>query len=108
MRTQSILVILFDGVQPLDVAGPVDVFALAARYAVEQLTFLGGRRAEPEPCDERTEDDSSVIMCACVCVSCAADGTARRGGECDRAERTVASLLSRGRCDGVDVGTLHT
>ncbi|MEV1069931.1 GlxA family transcriptional regulator [Streptomyces sp. NPDC050263] len=33
MRTQSILVILFDGVQPLDVAGPVDVFSAAARFA---------------------------------------------------------------------------
>jgi hypothetical protein len=40
-----------------------------ARYAVEmeKLTFLG-RRAEPEPCEERTEDDSSVITCVCVCV----------------------------------------
>ncbi|MGW4240705.1 GlxA family transcriptional regulator [Streptomyces sp. NPDC004749] len=33
MRTQSVLVILFEGVQPLDVAGPVDVFSAAARYA---------------------------------------------------------------------------
>jgi transcriptional regulator GlxA family with amidase domain len=32
-RTQSVLVVLFDGVQPLDVAGPVDVFSAAARYA---------------------------------------------------------------------------
>ncbi|KUN84273.1 GlxA family transcriptional regulator [Streptomyces griseoruber] len=32
VRTQSILVILFDGVQPLDVAGPVDVFSAAARF----------------------------------------------------------------------------
>ncbi|MFE7976087.1 GlxA family transcriptional regulator [Streptomyces shenzhenensis] len=32
VRTQSILVILFDGVQPLDVAGPVDVFSVAARF----------------------------------------------------------------------------
>jgi transcriptional regulator GlxA family with amidase domain len=33
IRTQTVLVVLFDGVQPLDVAGPVDVFAAAARYA---------------------------------------------------------------------------
>ncbi|MEU1295889.1 GlxA family transcriptional regulator [Streptomyces sp. NPDC005840] len=33
LRTQSVLVVLFDGVQPLDVAGPVDVFTAAARYA---------------------------------------------------------------------------
>ncbi|WP_215449651.1 GlxA family transcriptional regulator [Streptomyces sp. ATCC 21386] len=33
VRTQSILVILFDGVQPLDIAGPVDVFLAAARFA---------------------------------------------------------------------------
>ncbi|MFK0121110.1 GlxA family transcriptional regulator [Streptomyces sp. NPDC090994] len=33
VRTQVILVILFDGVQPLDVAGPVDVFSAAARFA---------------------------------------------------------------------------
>ncbi|MEV6983652.1 GlxA family transcriptional regulator [Sphaerisporangium sp. NPDC051017] len=32
MRTHSILVILFDGVQPLDVAGPLDVFSAAARF----------------------------------------------------------------------------
>ncbi|HUQ56387.1 hypothetical protein [Lentzea sp.] len=31
--TQSVLVILFDGVQPLDVAGPLDVFSVAARFA---------------------------------------------------------------------------
>jgi hypothetical protein len=30
---------------------------------MEMLTFFGGRRAEPEPCEERTEDDSSVITC---------------------------------------------
>ena len=33
VRTQSVLVVLFDGVQPLDVAGPVDVFSVAARFA---------------------------------------------------------------------------
>ncbi|MFJ1736868.1 GlxA family transcriptional regulator [Streptomyces sp. NPDC088254] len=33
MGTQSVLVVLFDGVQPLDVAGPVDVFSVAARFA---------------------------------------------------------------------------
>ncbi|SDP80844.1 Transcriptional regulator GlxA family, contains an amidase domain and an AraC-type DNA-binding HTH domain [Lentzea jiangxiensis] len=33
MRTRSVLVILFDGVQPLDVAGPLDVFSAAARFA---------------------------------------------------------------------------
>ncbi|NNN31135.1 GlxA family transcriptional regulator [Streptomyces sp. S3(2020)] len=32
MGTQSVLVVLFDGVQPLDVAGPVDVFSVAARF----------------------------------------------------------------------------
>lgn len=32
VRTQSVLVVLFDGVQPLDIAGPVDVFSVAARY----------------------------------------------------------------------------
>ncbi|PZF98650.1 GlxA family transcriptional regulator [Micromonospora endophytica] len=32
MRTQSVLVVLFDGVQPLDVAGPVDVFSVADRF----------------------------------------------------------------------------
>ncbi|HEX6340720.1 GlxA family transcriptional regulator [Umezawaea sp.] len=31
--TRSVLVVLFDGVQPLDVAGPVDVFSTAAHYA---------------------------------------------------------------------------
>ncbi|MEU2990434.1 GlxA family transcriptional regulator [Streptomyces griseoincarnatus] len=33
MGTQSVLVVLFDGVLPLDVAGPVDVFSVAARFA---------------------------------------------------------------------------
>ncbi|SCL26295.1 GlxA family transcriptional regulator [Micromonospora inyonensis] len=32
LRTRSVLVVLFDGVQPLDVAGPVDVFSAAARF----------------------------------------------------------------------------
>lgn len=32
-RTRSVLVVLFDGVQPLDVAGPVDVFSVTARFA---------------------------------------------------------------------------
>ncbi|MFG1921789.1 GlxA family transcriptional regulator [Cryptosporangium sp. NPDC048952] len=32
MRTRSVLVLAFDGVQPLDVAGPVDVLASAARF----------------------------------------------------------------------------
>ncbi|GAA1302028.1 GlxA family transcriptional regulator [Saccharothrix xinjiangensis] len=30
--TQSVLIVLFDGVQPLDVAGPLDVFSVAARF----------------------------------------------------------------------------
>ncbi|MTD57973.1 GlxA family transcriptional regulator [Amycolatopsis pithecellobii] len=32
MRTQQVLVTLFDGVQPLDVAGPLDVFSTAWRF----------------------------------------------------------------------------
>lgn len=74
---------------------------------VEKLTFLGGLRAEPEPCEERTEDDSSAMMC--VCKLCG-----RR--RCEELEVSVigpsepsvqvASLLSRGRRDGVDVGAL--
>ena len=74
---------------------------------VEKLTFLGGLRAEPEPCEERTEDDSSAMMC--VCKLCGR----RRCEELEvsvigPSEPSVASLLSRGRCDGVDVGALHT
>jgi transcriptional regulator GlxA family with amidase domain len=49
-RTRTVLVVLFDGVQPLDVAGPVDVFTSAARhatgdgppYAVRTATLGGG------------------------------------------------------------------
>ncbi|MBP2335607.1 transcriptional regulator GlxA family with amidase domain [Saccharothrix coeruleofusca] len=33
VSTRSVLVVLFDGVQPLDVAGPLDVFSVAARFA---------------------------------------------------------------------------
>lgn len=32
VRTLSVVVMLFEGVQPLDVAGPVDVFSTAARF----------------------------------------------------------------------------
>lgn len=39
-RTQSVLVVLFDGVLPLDVAGPMDVFSLAGR-------FTGGEGTPP-------------------------------------------------------------
>ncbi|PNG89548.1 hypothetical protein SMF913_25013 [Streptomyces malaysiensis] len=38
VRTQSVLVVLFDGVQPLDIAGPVDVFSVAARYTGSEGT----------------------------------------------------------------------
>ncbi|HEX7305995.1 GlxA family transcriptional regulator [Lentzea sp.] len=49
--TRSVLVVLFDDVQPLDVAGPLDVFSLAARYAgteeappyVVRTASVGGR-----------------------------------------------------------------
>ncbi|MEU7476529.1 GlxA family transcriptional regulator [Lentzea sp. NPDC042327] len=50
-RTHSVLVVLFDGVQPLDVAGPLDVFSLAARcvgtadtppYVVRTASLGGG------------------------------------------------------------------
>jgi hypothetical protein len=87
-----------------------EVRTLAARYAVEMemLTFLGGRRAEPEPCEERTEDDSSVITCVdklCCrrrCEDVSVIGPSERSRRC--------CLVSRGRCDGVDagVGALHT
>ncbi|MFH0515652.1 DJ-1/PfpI family protein [Streptomyces sp. M41] len=46
VRTQSVLVILFDGVQPLDVAGPVDVFSFAGSAStppyVIRTASLGG------------------------------------------------------------------
>lgn len=37
-------------------------------------TFLGARRAEPEPCDERTDDDSSDMALG---DASAADGRRR-------------------------------
>ncbi|MFI5959381.1 GlxA family transcriptional regulator [Cryptosporangium sp. NPDC051539] len=47
--SKSVLVVLFDGVQPLDVAGPMDVFALAERFTggpglpyVVRTASLGG------------------------------------------------------------------
>ncbi|MEU6227569.1 GlxA family transcriptional regulator [Streptomyces sp. NPDC047042] len=38
VRTQTVLVVLFDGVQPLDLAGPVDVFTAAARFTGSEST----------------------------------------------------------------------
>ncbi|MDX3452988.1 GlxA family transcriptional regulator [Streptomyces sp. ME02-8801-2C] len=38
VRTRTVLVVLFDGVQPLDVAGPVDVFTAAARFTGSEST----------------------------------------------------------------------
>ena len=49
-RSQRVLVVLFDGVQTLDVTGPAEVFAATARqlgrpaYRVELLSSGGGMR----------------------------------------------------------------
>jgi transcriptional regulator GlxA family with amidase domain len=49
-RSQRVLVVLFDGVQTLDVTGPAEVFSSAARhlerpvYVVEYLSVGGGER----------------------------------------------------------------
>lgn len=39
---------------------------MSARNAGEKLTFLGARREEP--CEERTEDASSVMLCGVQAV----------------------------------------
>ncbi|MFD2414976.1 GlxA family transcriptional regulator [Amycolatopsis pigmentata] len=77
MRTQSVLVILFDGVQPLDVAGPLDVFSVAARftgnvdtppYVVrtaslggETVRSAGGLRLVPD-LDLLDADDPDILL----------------------------------------------
>ncbi|WP_106189564.1 GlxA family transcriptional regulator [Umezawaea tangerina] len=38
MRSRSVLVVLFDGAQPLDVAGPLDVFTTAVNFAGSEST----------------------------------------------------------------------
>lgn len=53
VRSQSVLVVLFDGAQPLDVAGPMDVFGLAAR-------FTGGEDAPPYVVRTATLDGAPV------------------------------------------------
>ncbi len=38
VRSRSVLVVLFDGAQPLDVAGPLDVFTTAVNFAGSEST----------------------------------------------------------------------
>ena len=70
---------------------------MSARNAGKTLTFLGARREDP--CEERTDEPSSVMACGVQAVL--------RVCERGRAEQTVASSALNGGRDGVGVQVDH-